>query len=726
MKATFDTRIVETHGLNQVEAFRIKNNGKAFKVLIDGLYSDKIRAVIRELCSNALDAHVMANTADVPFEVQLPNRFEPIFRVRDYGIGMSHETIMSVYATVFESTKEDTNEQVGKFGLGSKSPFAYTDTFTVTSFTGTQRLTYSAFIGADYVPQIALMSREDCDEPRGIEVQFPVKTDDCWAFERAAETTLLGFDVMPIIKGAKLQVLDTAVTMQGNGWKLMSAGPYRTKAHARQGCVIYPIDHFAIDHITDFERAILTSAFLIDFPVGDLEISASRESLGYDEPTKANIRARIEQVALDIVDAYQSEINNEPSLWKACIRFKQVVKDIDSSIAQVLRAKMTYKGKPLKTTVDLKQRAPSLFDKSPINGGIRAMYLSRQTLDKGRNYGRRASLKFEDSRWVKVRLGETFIIVDDVDKPASHSKERIRYWWDRLSDDERNEVVWIKAKMNSFAMKRVLVALGRPDNIILLSDLDRPPADSRRYARRPTKMKVLRGSTWIEAEVDEDDDIIYVQLTRNSIIGHRGGTHVTIPSVVDETATCLKKLGYLDDSVAIVGVPQTHKSKINSNPHWTLLWDIARKAIDEKYDASEAAIAASYRSKVDEYTDLSVFFQHLVKWNDFNGFDDPTGAAAALYAKWCDVMDRAKKTVSAETALKLHTLLGGSYPAAVDISFKKEVDAFCATYPMAVRVIDYEASNPEIRKHVIQYVNGVDKLTKLAQCEATENDAIAA
>ena len=43
-------REVSSYGVQATNTFSIRANGKAFKVLIDGLYSDKIRAVVRELC----------------------------------------------------------------------------------------------------------------------------------------------------------------------------------------------------------------------------------------------------------------------------------------------------------------------------------------------------------------------------------------------------------------------------------------------------------------------------------------------------------------------------------------------------------------------------------------------------------------------------------------------------------------------------------------------------
>ena len=69
--------------VGEVGEFRIRNSAKAFKILSDGLYANKIRAIIRELSCNAVDSHVAAGKADVPFSVHLPNQLEPWFSIRD-------------------------------------------------------------------------------------------------------------------------------------------------------------------------------------------------------------------------------------------------------------------------------------------------------------------------------------------------------------------------------------------------------------------------------------------------------------------------------------------------------------------------------------------------------------------------------------------------------------------------------------------------------------------
>src|SRR5262249_16380303 len=138
-----------------------------------------------------------------------------------------------------------------------------------------------------YVPQIALMSREPSDEARGFEVAFPCQTGDVDAFSNAARKVAAGFDVLPRISGRKVEFATFSTVMEDPGlWKLvkLEEGYSNTgTAYAKQGGVVYPIDANAIAKATDAQRAVLSSPFFINFPIGDLEIAANREALGARE-----------------------------------------------------------------------------------------------------------------------------------------------------------------------------------------------------------------------------------------------------------------------------------------------------------------------------------------------------------------------------------------------------------------------------------------------------------
>ena len=96
---------VKTSETFESQNFRIESSPEAFRILSDGLYSNKIKAVIRELSTNAVDSLVDAGTTDFGFEVHLPTSLSPEFYIRDFGTGLSHEDVVGLYTTYFSSNK---------------------------------------------------------------------------------------------------------------------------------------------------------------------------------------------------------------------------------------------------------------------------------------------------------------------------------------------------------------------------------------------------------------------------------------------------------------------------------------------------------------------------------------------------------------------------------------------------------------------------------------------
>ena len=259
--------------------FTIKSNAKAFRILVDGLYSDKIGSIIRELTSNAFDAHVRRSNLDTPFEVRLPNSMNPNFSVRDYGCSMTHDEVFGLYSTLFESSKSAANDEVGAFGLGAKSFLAYTDACTVNCWLDGEMRAYLVALDEDGVPAVTLVHREDSRDHQGVEVTFAVGHQDFSAFQKAMSTAAYGYDKSPKVLGAELSVLEPIFT--GKGWRMFKGMPGGHKV--RQGCAVYPIgEHLYLNNIP------YNYQMIVDVAIGDLDVTASRESIS---PTVAQKRA---------------------------------------------------------------------------------------------------------------------------------------------------------------------------------------------------------------------------------------------------------------------------------------------------------------------------------------------------------------------------------------------------------------------------------------------------
>jgi hypothetical protein len=329
--------VVERFGVRSESQFKIKATGKAFRILSDGLYSDKVRAIIRELSCNAYDSHVAAGKSDVPFDIQLPNKLDPVFRIRDYGTGLKNRDIKTIYTTYFESTKTSSNDYVGCLGLGSKSPFSYTQSFTITSYYNGFKRIYSAFLNEDDTPSIVLLGRCKTDELNGLEISFSVNFNDFSTFYSKASYVLSYFPVTPNISGYDIEIknmLNDGYMMQGKGWGLRHGNG---TSMAIMGNVCYPLYDFVnVCELSDSQNKLLRIPVDIYFNIGELEVSASRESLSFKKSLNHVIVSRLDSILEDIRSKINDEVSSCSNLWSARIMIYELVKGGYSVLKSIL------------------------------------------------------------------------------------------------------------------------------------------------------------------------------------------------------------------------------------------------------------------------------------------------------------------------------------------------------------------------------------------------------
>jgi hypothetical protein len=313
-------------------AFTICANAKMFKILSNSMYSNKEKAIIREVSCNAFDANVDAGNADIPIVVHLPNILEPFFSIKDSGPGLTPEQMVNVYTQYGNSTKTDRNDQIGALGLGSKSPFSYIDSFTVISITEGTKNTYSCYIDGNGEPQLQPFGSVETDERNGVEVTFPVKQDDFSKFRKEAEITFRPFIVHPEITGNKDYTRkEFNVLASSNGdtesatadWQLVEPVAidrwHRESIKvAVQGNIEYPINtNIFYDKLSKQAKAITSENYRLHFNIGELDIAASREELGYDENTITNIVNKIEQMGREIEQVQNENIQKCETKYEA-------------------------------------------------------------------------------------------------------------------------------------------------------------------------------------------------------------------------------------------------------------------------------------------------------------------------------------------------------------------------------------------------------------------------
>lgn len=327
MKLNTTSSPVEMQGQLEQGSFGIKQSPKAFQILSSGLYSNKPMAIVRELSANAADAHVLNNNQATPFEIKLPNRLDNQFYLKDFGPGLSHEQVMRLYTTYFDSTKSESNDFIGGLGLGSKSPFSYTDAFTVESRQNGTKRTYSAFVAESGIPQIVQLGAESpTDEPDGLTVGFPVNPADYKNFVTEAQRILPWFDPMPKVLGANIEPLeaplrqaeDLAVYKRIPVW---AENAWSKETFVRMGHILYPLDWNAAGLSDDEDMmTILKSSgrnsFVFNVPIGSVEVAASREGLQYDRGSKAHLKLFAEGLMSKIGSVIETDIKKIQAQYK--------------------------------------------------------------------------------------------------------------------------------------------------------------------------------------------------------------------------------------------------------------------------------------------------------------------------------------------------------------------------------------------------------------------------
>jgi len=86
--------------------------------MLSKFYADGIGSLIRETASNALDSHRECDVKDpiiVAFKQNKDGNYE--FSVEDFGCGMNDKDVTNVISKYGKSTKRQSANQLGAFGL---------------------------------------------------------------------------------------------------------------------------------------------------------------------------------------------------------------------------------------------------------------------------------------------------------------------------------------------------------------------------------------------------------------------------------------------------------------------------------------------------------------------------------------------------------------------------------------------------------------------------------
>ena len=343
------------------KSFSIGDSGFIISILRNKMYSDKLWAIVKEICSNARDAHREVGKKNLPIQVTLPHMANNYsLMIQDFGPGISPDR-MDIFTAYGCSTKRGDNGQTGGFGLGAKTPFAYTDTFTIETVTPENgkfmKRTYVAIAQTeeDCLGKIDMVdSRESTESEQGTKIIIPIKPNDVEDVCRRLLITCrywntIDGEVRPAVFGkADWNWKDSEDPFNGTdtikaGRCLVNIkGGYGTKAIALVDGIQYSIEPSSLS-LPDALETILTEMDVrISFKTGEVSVTPNRESLEYDDKTKTAMYNFLMEAKLVIKKNIQEKVESQPNYWEACFfqhRMSKTLRNISGDL--------TWKGYPI-------------------------------------------------------------------------------------------------------------------------------------------------------------------------------------------------------------------------------------------------------------------------------------------------------------------------------------------------------------------------------------------
>lgn len=312
MKLTQSAKTFETNAEMQSADFSIGDTAVVIEILRNKLYRHKIRTLVQEYISNGRDAmREIASKGRV--DIVLPTMFEPTFKVRDYGPGITPDRMYNVFIKYASSTKRKNNLQTGGFGIGAKSAWSYTESFTIVTFIDGVQRSYVAHIGANNHGRLDYLGETTTKEPNGTEIQIPVSPKDIAEFKESAFRAVYFWDKAeyPNFKNVAKADIDQYESgdMLGNlevnnGLPNFIIGEYDTGLVLSIDGIPYVLSQSLSDKITSLKALtdLVTGQLVLHLKTGEIEVAASREEVADSKQTQDALES-VAKATLGVIKA---------------------------------------------------------------------------------------------------------------------------------------------------------------------------------------------------------------------------------------------------------------------------------------------------------------------------------------------------------------------------------------------------------------------------------------
>lgn len=272
-------------------------------LLSSNLYSAPERSFIREIVSNAWDSQVEAGTTDVPVLIKIGKNYVTI---RDFGTGISPERFKDVYCNIGSSTKRDSNDYIGGFGIGKFSSLAVSNVVNITSYYNGKEYHYVMIKDGNNITN-NLITTLDTKEKNGVEITVDNLTNmrnfiDALNYIIFFPNVYVDSEYVSYFNDVKIKY-----------YKNFAVASRPVNCRILLGNVLYPVDSTNINDpdVKRFLIGINNTGFVIRFNIGELDVTPNRENIIYTDKTKKIIEDRFKAAKneMDSIRAVKTHID---------------------------------------------------------------------------------------------------------------------------------------------------------------------------------------------------------------------------------------------------------------------------------------------------------------------------------------------------------------------------------------------------------------------------------
>lgn len=282
-------QIVE-HGVGEAQLMTVNAEGvkRLMGYVSESIAKNPIRYCIQEICSNMIDSVVESGKDPILFPSTITIDNDCVL-FTDRGVGISEERI-KIFTSFGDSTKRESNEQLGNFGIGAKSPFSVTSSFIVESVhEGTKRV-WTIFKDEDerkYTLDYTCPSEEE--NQTTIKIPINPRNKHKWLDE--------SLSVCKYFKGVWITdqpAFNEAKLVEGTHF-YYKQGFVESGLTITLGSIPYILDP------RDLGWKDFNLPFAIKFALDEgIYPTISRESIQLDQPTIKKIKARVKESLIEL------------------------------------------------------------------------------------------------------------------------------------------------------------------------------------------------------------------------------------------------------------------------------------------------------------------------------------------------------------------------------------------------------------------------------------------